>query len=287
MRKLIVAVVLLVVALIVLSQSVYTIDMTKQGIVLQLGQYMKTVGQPGLYLKIPFVQSVTRYEKRLLVSDALPGEYLTADKKRLKVDHVTRWQIVDPFVFYKTVRDEAGALARLQPIVFSEFRDELASYDFADVIATQRGAIMDAVTARAREKAHEFGMELVDVRIKRADLPSEVEASVFARMQAERQRIALAYRAEGEEEALKIRAEADREKTVIAAEAYEESQKLRGDGDAEAIAIYAAAFEQAPEFYDFLRTLQAYEEFLGQKTTLVLSSDSDLFKYLGSPEVRE
>ena len=287
MKKLIIAVVLLVVALIVLSQSVYTIDMTKQGVVLQLGQYIKTVDEPGLYFKVPFLQAVTRYEKRLLVSDALPGEYLTADKKRLKVDHVTRWRIVDPFLFYKTVRDEAGALARLEPIVFAEFRNELASYDFADIIATEREAIMDAVAARASGKALEFGIELVDVRIKRADLPREVEASVFARMQAERQRIALAYRAEGEEVALKTRAEADRERTVIQAEAYEESQKLRGDGDAKAIEIYAAAFEKDPEFYDFLRTLQAYETFLGQETTLVLSSDSELFKYLESPEVPE
>ena len=287
MRKTAIAViigVLVLVALIVIPQAVYTVDVTKQAILLQMGEYKKTITEPGLNFKIPFLQSVTLLEKRVLTSDAAPGEYLTLDKKRLVVDHVSRWRIVDPIKFYKTVRNEAGALARIQPVVFSEMRDELAKYNFEDIISTQREPIMDAVAARSREKVLDYGIDLVDVRIKRADLPTEVQVSVFDRMKAERQRIALAYRAEGEELALETRAEADKEKTIILAEAYEESQKLKGEGDAQATAIYAAAFGQDTEFYRFLRTLEAYEKFVvAGNTTLVLSSDSDLFQYLGSP----
>lgn len=287
MRILINIVALIVaVALILITQTAFTVDMKEQAIILQFGRYVRTIREPGLHFKVPFIQSVTRLEKRVLVSDAAPDEYLTLDKKRLVVDHVTRWKITDPLTFYKTVRDEYGALARLQPIVFSEMRDELTSYNFADIISVQREAIMEAAGARAREKMHEFGIEVIDVRIKRADLPTEVQASVFGRMQAERQRIAKKYRAEGEEEAFKLRAEADREKVVILALAYEQSQTLRGEGDAQATAIYAAAYERDPEFYNFLRTLQAYETFLAEKTTLVLGSDSDLFKYLESPELQ-
>jgi len=200
-------------------------------------------------------------------------------------DPVSRWRIEDPLQFFKTVANEAGALARLEPIVLSELRDELAKYNFADIIAAQRGPIMDNVSERVRAKATEFGIGVVDVRIKRADLPTEVQASVFARMKAERGRIALRYRAEGDELAAKVRADADKEATIVAARAYAESQKLMGEGDAQATAIYAKAFEQDAEFYSFLRTLEAYEKFLAQKTTLVLSSDSELFRYLASSQV--
>lgn len=286
MRILIITVAVIAI-LILIGQPAFLVDMKEQVIVLQMGRYVRTIKDPGLHFKFPFIQSVTRLEKRVLVSDAPPGEYLTLDKKRLVVDHVTRWKITEPLTFYKTVHDEYGALARLQPIVFSEMRDELASYNFVNIISVQREAIMISVGGRAREKMREFGIEVIDVRIKRADLPVEVQASVFGRMQAERQRIAKKYRAEGEEEAFKLRAEADREKVVILALAYEESQTLRGEGDAQATAIYAAAYERDPEFYSFLRSLQAYETFLAQKTILVLGSDSDLFKYLESPEIQE
>lgn len=221
----------------------------------------------------------------MLTTDVLPGEYLTLDKKRLVTDPVSRWRIEDPLQFFKTVTNEAGALARLQPIVLSELRDELAKHNFADIISAQREPIMEAVSGRVREKATEFGIEVVDVTIKRADLPSEVQTSVYARMKAERQRIALRYRAEGNELAAAVRATADKGATIISAEAYAQSQKLLGDGDAQATAIYAEAFEQDAEFYGFLRTLEAYKKFLAQQTTLVLSSDSELFKYLASSRV--
>jgi membrane protease subunit HflC len=284
MKKSVLIGILVIVALIVIPQAIFTVDMTKQAIILQMGEYKRTITAPGLNFKIPFIQSVILIENRVLTSDTAPGAYLTLDKKRLVVDHVSRWHIVDPLKFYKAVRNEAGGLARIQPIVFSEMRDELAKYNFEDIISTEREAIMDAVAVRAREKMTDYGVDIIDVRIKRADLPEEVQVSVFDRMKAERQRIALAYRAEGEEEALEIRADADKVKTIILAEAYEESQNLKGDGDAQATATYAAAFGLDIEFYRFLRTLEAYEGFMiAGDTTMVLGSGSDLFQYLESP----
>ncbi len=287
MSKWLIAPLLIVVALLVLlSQAAFTVDMTQQALVLQFGQYVRTVKDPGLHFKIPFTHQVSRYDKRVLTSDIKAGEYLTLDKKRLVADPVSRWRIADPLQFFKTVANEPGALARLEPVVLSELRDELAKYNFTDIISTKRASIMETVSKRVREKATEFGIEVVDVRIKRADLPAEVQASVFARMKAERQRISFQYRAEGDELAATVRAGADKEATIILAEAYAESQRQRGEGDAQATAIYAQAFEQNAEFYNFLRTLEAYKKFLAERSTLVLGSDSELFKYLASSEVR-
>lgn len=265
------------------GQPFYTIDMNEQAIITQFGEYQKTVRSPGLHAKLPFVQKVIRYEKRIIASDAPPGEYLDFDKKRLEVDHVTRFRIVDPLQFFKSVATVEVGLNRLQAVVFSELRDELALHPTAEIISVKREQIMETVAQRVAEKVGDFGMEIVDLRIKRADLPAEVLQSVYGRMQAERQREAKRYRAEGEEQAFEIRAQADKEKTVILAEAYEESQRLRGEGDAQATEIYAAAYGQDPEFFSFLRSLLAYETFLVGETTLVLDSDSDLFRYLSGP----
>ena len=286
MRKWLISTVLIFVALVLLFQSVFTVDMKQQALVLQFGRYVRTVSEPGLHFKIPFLEQATPYDKRVLSSDIKPGEYLTLDKKRLVTDPVSRWRIEVPLQFFKTVANEPGALARLGPIVLSELRDELAKHNFTDIISNQRAAIMETVSKRVREKATEFGIEVVDVKIKRADLPAEVQGSVFARMQAERKRIALQYRAEGAELAAKVRAGADKEATIISAEAYAESQRLKGEGDAEATVIYAKAFKKGSEFYGFLRTLEAYKMFLAEQSTLVLSSDSELFKYLDNPQVR-
>lgn len=275
--------ILVVAAVIVAKQTLFTVNETEQVVITQFGEYKRTIQQPGLAVRLPFLQTVNRFDRRILVSDAPTAEYLTQDKKRLVADPITRWRISDPLLFYKTVRDESGARARLDDLVFSELRREVASYTFATVIGTKREAIMDAVAATARDKAREFGIEVVDVRIKRADLPKEVQASVFARMQAEREREAKRYRSEGEEEAAKLRAQTDKERTIVLAEAEQKAQMLRGEGDATATKIYADAYGKDPEFYTFLRSLHAYEQFLGKRTTLFLSTDSDLFRYLGSP----
>jgi modulator of FtsH protease HflC len=270
------------VALLVAAQTFYIVDEKNQVIVTQVGQYLQSVREPGLYAKIPFYQSATHFDKRILVSDPSPGEYLTLDQKRLVADPVTRWRIVDPLAFFTSVREEAGARARLDDIVFSEMRAELANFGFDKIISTERESIMGRVSQRAAERARSFGIEILDVRLKRADLPEQVQASVFSRMQAERSRIAARYRSEGAESAARIRADADRDRTVILARAYEESQKLRGVGEAEATTIYGQNFSEDPEFYAFVRSLEAYERLLGSDSTLVLSSDSDLFRYLNS-----
>jgi membrane protease subunit HflC len=277
-----IALILVPVVALVASQMFFIVDEKNQVIVTQVGQYLYSVREPGIYLKSPFVQSATHFDKRILVSDPAPAEYLSLDQKRLVADPVTRWRIVDPLLFYTSVREEAGALARIDDIVFSEMRAEVATFEFSRVISSERESIMARVSQRAAERAKAFGIEVVDVRLKRADLPEQVQASVFSRMQAERSRIAARYRSEGAESAAKIRADAERDRTVILARAYEESQRLRGTGEAEATTIYAQAFGQDPEFYAFLRSLEAYEHVLASGSTLVMSTDSDLFRYLNS-----
>jgi len=273
----------LVVANVVLKQVFIIVDEREQVIVTQFGEYIRTIQKPGLAMKVPFLHNAIRFDRRNLVSDAPQAEYLSQDKKRLVADPVTRWRIADPLKFFKTVRDESGARARLDDLVFSELRSEVASHTFATVIGAKREAIMDTVAKSVRMKASEFGIEVVDVRIKRADLPQEVQASVFARMQAEREREAKRYRSEGEEEANKLRSQTDKERTIVLAEAEQAAQKLRGEGDATASRIYAEAYGKDPEFYRFVRSLQSYELFLGKRSTLLLSADAPLLRYLAGP----
>ncbi len=278
-----VAIVLVLLVGVVLSGAFFTIDETEQVIITQLGKYVRTVTEPGLNFKIPFFQSVRKFEDRVLEYDAAAAPVITSDKKHLVIDNYARWKIVDPLKLYQTVRDESGAQARLDDIVFSELREEVARHTLTEIISVNRETIMEKVHKQCDEKAREYGIEVVDVRIKRADLPSEVARSVYARMKAERERIAKKYRSEGEEEAVKIRATTDKIKTILLAEAYREAEKVRGEGDAGAITIYAEAFEKDPEFYAFIRTLEAYKKSLGRDTTVVLPSDSEFFQYLNPP----
>lgn len=276
-------IVLIVAGVAVGASSVYTVDMRDQVVITQFGEYIRTNTQAGIDFKIPFIQKVYRFDKRILVSDANPAEYLTLNKKRLVVDNYTRWKIVDPLQFYKTVKSDVGARARLDGIVYSELRTHIAAHDFKDIIGEKRESIMDDVALKAGKIVQQFGIQIIDVRIKRVDLPKEVQQSVFERMQAERDRIAKKYRAEGEEQARIIRADADKEATILLADAYKESNILRGEGDAQATLIYAEAFEKDPEFYSFMRSLEAYELILWKDATLVLDSGSRLFRYLESP----
>jgi membrane protease subunit HflC len=271
---------------IALGNATYVVPQWQQAIVVQLGQPVRTVRDPGLYWKLPFVQTVTFFDRRVLAADAGNAEYITLDKKRLLIDHISRWEIVDPLQFYRTVRDERGAMARLDDIITARLRQEVAKENFKEIIREKRDAIMDTVTAEARTLATPFGLRVIDVRVKRADLPPEVQASVFARMQAERQRIALRYRAEGEEKGREIRAQADKEREIILAKAYQESQSLRGAGDAQAIAVTGQAFGRDPSFYGFVRRLETYERVFSPETTIVLRPDSDLLRYLDSPRER-
>ena len=282
-KKAIVGVILIILVLIGIRTVLFTVDETEQAIIVQLGKYVRTVQEPGLHFKIPLVQTVIHFENRILEYDAAAAKVITADKKHLVVDNYARWKIIDPLKFYETVRNEFGAQARLDDIVFSEIREELARHTLTEIISLQREAIMDTVGNRCDEKAREYGIQVIDVKIKRADLPEEVTHSVYARMKAERGRIAKKYRSEGEEESVKIKAQADKERTVLLADSYRSAQELKGKGDAEAIKIYAQALEEDPEFYSFVRTLEVYRKALVEGTTMVLSSDSELFQYLSQP----
>lgn len=270
----------------VLPQVSFTIAEWEQGMIVRFGDPHPILEKPGLYFKMPVTDTLVRFEKRVLSTDARTAEYLTLDKKRVLVDHISRWRIEKPLEFYRSVRDPQRATARLDDLISARLRQETAKHNFLDFVREKREEIMAVVTKDTKETAKTFGIEVLDVRIKALDLPQEVQASVFARMRAERERIAKRYRAEGDERAREIRAGADREREVILATAYETSQKLSGDGDAQAAAIYAQAFGQDQEFYAFTRRLQTYEKILGTGTTLVLPPDSDLLRYLQSPGVQ-
>jgi len=268
---------------VLVPQTLFTIDEREQAIITQFGAYIRTIAEPGLHVKLPFVQTVHRFDKRVLATDAEPGEYLTLDKKRLVVDYVARWQIKDPLTFFISVGTLDGARARIEDIVFSELRQAISGQDFAPVTSEHREPTMNEVANTARARTRAFGIELIDVRIKRADLPREVQQSVFARMVAERGRIAKRYRSEGEEEAAKLRAETDKQREIILAQAYERSQRLQGEGDGAATAVYASAYEQNPRFYGFVRTLEAYDDILTPETLLVLPGDAAMFRLLNGP----
>jgi len=269
------------VVVILILFTVYQVDETNQAIVLQLGKPVGTVTTPGLHFKLPWpIQSVVFFDKRLLDYDSNPTEVLTQDKKNLMLDNYAKWRIVDPLKFYISVRDENGAQARLDDIIYSQLRVELGKHNLDEIVTKSREELMATVTATTNEAAKAYGIEVVDVRIKRADLPAQNEKSVFERMRAERKRIANQYRAEGEEEALKIRAAADSGKVVIMAEAYKQAQIIRGEAESRAISIYAKAFNKDPDFYDFSRSLEAYKKILDSNTVIVLPPETEWLKYL-------
>jgi membrane protease subunit HflC len=277
------ALIIVAVAVLVLSQTAFVISQWEQGVVLQFGKLVKVIQEPGLYFKYPLIQELHRFENRILVAEARPAEYITLDKKRLTVDTVSRWRITEPVAFFRTVQDYRGAIARLNDIIFGRLRQDIANHNFVDFIREERERIMAEVTRETATAAKGFGINVVDVRIRRVDLPDEVQASVFARMKAERERIGKRYRAEGEERAKEVRAEADKEKEIILAEAYRKAETLRGEGDGEAVAIYALAYGKDEQFYTFLRHLEVYEKVFASGTTILLRPDSSLLQFLESP----
>ncbi|HDP36616.1 MAG TPA: protease modulator HflC [Candidatus Atribacteria bacterium] len=283
MKKGTLLIILIVAILFLANLSLFIVDETKQAIVIQFGKPIRAIKEPGLNFKLPFIQNAVFFEDRLLVYDAAPTEIITKDKKTLIVDNYARWRIIDPLKFLQTVRDLSGAQARLDDIIYSELRVDLGLFDMSEIVSERREGIMKRVTEISNEKANTYGIEIVDVRIKRVDLPPENEKYIFDRMRAERERIAKQYRAEGQEESAKIIAETEREKTVILAEAYKTAQTLKGEGEAESVKIYAESFNQDPEFYKFYRTLEAYRKTFKDKTTVLLSTDSEFLKYLSKP----
>jgi membrane protease subunit HflC len=281
--KLIGMIIIIVIITATLAASLFTVDETEQVIVTQLGKFVREVKQPGLHFRVPLIQGVHRFEARVMEYDAAAAKIITDDKKHLVIDNYARWKIIDPLKFYQTVGNEFGAQSRLDDIVFSEMREELARHSLTEIVSVNRQQIMHKVAEQCYQKAAEYGIQVIDVRIKRADLPEEVRHSVYDRMKAERRRIAKKYRSEGEEEAVKITAQTDKDKTILLAESYRQAEKLKGEGDAEALRIYAEAYENDPEFYSFIRTLEAYGKSLGEGTTIVLPGDSEFFQYLSPP----
>ena len=274
-----ITIIIVILALIVIGLITFTVDETKQAVVLQMGKPVRTVTEAGLQFKLPLIQSVQFFEKRILDYDAAPTEILTKDKKNLDVDNYAKWRIINPLKFLISVQDENGAQARLDDIIYSELRVQLGLHDQDEIVTTRRAELMAMVTNASDIKAREYGIEVIDVRIKRADLPPQNERSVYERMRAERKRIANRYRSEGEEEALKIRAVTDSLKVVLMAEAYKQSQILRGTAEAKAIEIYAKAYGRDESFYEFIRTLEAYKKIIDENTVIVLPPDTELLKY--------
>ena len=276
-----ISIVIFLLAALFAFSTIIIVDETEQIVILQFGKPVRTIKEAGLNWKLPApFQTSNSFEKRLLEYDVPPEEILSKDKKSLNIDNYVRWRIIDPLLFLQTVKAVPTAKTRLDDIVYSELRQELGTHDMVEIITENRELIMDKVTVASNEETSKYGIEVIDVRIRRVDLPRENEASIYARMEAERKRQANKFRSEGEEEAQKIRAATDRDKTIILADAYKRAQQIRGDGEAEALDIYALSFSKSPDFYEFLRTLETYEKVIDKKTTLVLPGDSKLFKNL-------
>ena len=269
----------------VLGASIFTVDQRQFAIVFQLGEVREEISEPGLYFKWPLIQNVRYFEKRILTLDSSePERYITSEKKNVLVDSFVKWRIVDPRLYYVSVAgDEARAKTRLSQTVNAGLREEFGKRTVHDVVSGERDKIMEEMRQKADLDARKIGVEIVDVRVKRVDLPLEVSESVYRRMEAERKRVANELRSEGSAEAEKIRADADKQREVIVAKAYRDAQIIKGEGDAKAAAIYADAFNQNPEFYAFYRSLEAYRgSFKSKSDVIVVEPNSDFFKYMKS-----
>ena len=300
---------LVLVTLIVVAQSLYVVDVTEQVLITRFGDPQTVSKNPGIYLKAPFVDTALSFDKRVLRIDAPAVSMPDIDKQNMTIDSYARYRIVDPLQFFKTLQTENTARTRLGDIVTSSLRDEIARSTRTQIIGAER--VLDAngvpvidddglpiieasesrsellenvfEASKARVKEGQFGVEMIDVRMKRADFSDRVQDAIYNRMRAERNRIATRFRSEGEEEDLKIRAQANKQREIILAEAERTGNEVRGRGEAEAIRILADALNQDPEFFAFRRSLESYQKFLNQQTTVILSSDADLFKFLQEP----
>lgn len=306
-KKLIIIAVIVMLALITVSSFLYVIPETEQVVITQFGQAKRVVTQAGLHLKKPILEQVNRFEKRLMEWDGKPTQVPTQDKRYIWVDCFARWRITDPLKFFQRVRNETSAHALLDDIINSEVRNQISNQLLIDAIRTSNRQMSmmvklegdqtskaaevrvgrDEITARILKRAvpaaREYGMELVDIRIKRINYVEQVRRAVYERMIVERKRIAAKYRSEGEGEMMDILGKKEKEEKQILSEAYRQSQEIKGKADAEAIKIYAEAYSKDPEFYSFLKTLESYEKNLQKSTTVILSTDSEYLKYLKTP----
>jgi membrane protease subunit HflC len=267
--------------------TLFTVHQTQQALVLEFGKPKRLVTEPGLNYKIPFIQNVVFFDKRLLDLDSGQQEVIASDQKRLVVDAFARWRITDPLLFYQSVGDERGARLRLGAFLEASLRRVLGAASFEAVVRDKRDRLMQDITQQVNTEGKALGITVADVRIKRADLPEANSQAIYRRMQTERQRQAAEIRAQGEEQSRRIRATADRQVTVLKAEATGESERIRGEGDGQKNAIFAEAFSKDPDFFSFYRSMQAYESSLkADDTRLLLSPDSEFFQYFGNPAGR-
>lgn len=278
---------LIVILFFVGSSAIYVVDERQQAILFQLGEVVDVKTSPGLYFKIPIAQNVRFFEKRILTMDAEePERFITSEKKNVLVDLFVKWRIIDVRQYYVSVRgDESLAQVRLAQTINAGLRNEFGNRTVHDVISGERDQIMEIMRQRADADARSIGVEVIDVRLKRVDLPQEVSVSVYRRMEAERTRVANELRSTGAAESERIRADADRQREVIMAEAYRDAQKTMGEGDGQAAAIYAAAYKKDSEFYSFYRSLEAYKKtFKDKGDMMVLEPTSEFFKYMKTPD---
>jgi membrane protease subunit HflC len=274
---------LVAVAVLVLGSALFTVDQRQFALVFQLGEVKQAIAEPGLYFKLPMIQNVRLFDKRILTLDNNePERFITSEKKNVLVDSYIKWRIVDPKLYYISVGgDESRARTRLSQTVNGGLREEFGKRTVHDVISGERDKIMEQMREKADVDARKIGVQIVDVRVKRVELPTEVSEAVYRRMEAERKRVANELRSEGSAEAEKIRADADRQREIIVAEAYRDAQKIKGEGDAKSTAIYGDAFGKNPEFYAFYRSLEAYRgSFKNKSDILVVEPNSDFFKYM-------
>mgnify|MGYP006153880033 FL=1 len=267
-----------------LLSSFFTVDQTQQALVLQFGEPKRLINKPGLNFKIPFIQDVTFFDKRVLSLVSKDSEeVILADQKRLEVDTYSRFKIIDPLLFFQTVRSEFGARQRLESIIDSSVRRVFGKYELTAILSDARTQIVDDISGEVNSTIKKLGMEIIDVRIRRADYPEATVQNIFNRMKTERNQESKEFRAEGSEEAQKIRADAEKQKVVLVAESKRKAEALRGDGDGQAIKIYSDAFGQDEKFFKFYRSMLAYENtFSNDGTTMLLSPDSDFFSFFGN-----
>ena len=274
---------LIALILVILSLSIFTVDQRQFALVFQLGEVKRVINEPGLNFKVPMVQNIRYFDRRILTLESNdPERFITSEKKNVLVDSYIKWRIIDPKLYYISVGgDEARARTRLSQTVNAGLREEFGKRLVHDVISGERDKIMEQMREKADIDARRIGVQIVDVRLKRVELPDEVSGAVYSRMEAERKRVANELRSEGAAEAEKIRADADRQREIIVAEAYRDAQKIKGEGDAKAAAIYADAFNRSPEFYAFYRSLEAYRSsFANKSDVLVVEPGAEFFKYM-------
>lgn len=281
MRTLITFAIVAVALIVAFNLFTFTVDETQKAAVLRFGEIVRVVEEPGLNFKVPFVQRIVYVEDRVLSYDIQPRDILTSDQVRLVIDNYAIWRVGDPRRFIEATGGRLStAQSRIDDLVYSDLRNLLAKHTLEEIVSEMRRDFLQQVTELSRAKLQEFGIQLIDVRIKRADLPTEIERAVFARMRSDRERIAAQLRAEGDEQSRQIRSSADRDVEILLAEARRQAEQIRGEGDAQALEIYAQAYNQDPEFYRFWRTLESYRHTLIEDTRIILTTDSDYLEFL-------